>query len=331
MGRKSAQSFNIDSLFMEGQVDAATRMEIVRSPYFSVIVAAYNLVNGNLRVGLVDRDSNLISKVMLVTPVGLPVAVIRIGTGTHSFEMCHSLSGAGFSMMSTNNFRYMKNKITKSGSDLAARIVGKVDENNSFFSHTVYTMIDRLIDKSMGESVSRAPSFSNPLSMDRDLLTFMARHMRGEVTLLEMPGNLRNLFDSMYKEFSDKRERFREALKSAHDFVQGDRWVLFNGVNGGVILGAISPQPMIAAVENYSNAGMLPSPTSFNYCDTTLPFKWYESLEKIPANIYRELEYSLVMLKTHRGVNELIPSGTFHSFWVEMGGYSHDVIHVVHR
>ena len=78
MGRKSAQSFNIDSLFMEGQVDAATRMEIVRSPYFSVIVAAYNLVNGNLRVGLVDRDSNLISKVMLVTPVGLPVAVIRI-------------------------------------------------------------------------------------------------------------------------------------------------------------------------------------------------------------------------------------------------------------
>lgn len=233
MGRKSAQSFNIDSLFMEGQVDAATRMEIVRSPFFNVIVAAYNLVNGNLRVGVVERDSGRISKVTLITPVGLPVAVIGVGSALNSLDLCNSLSGGAFSVLETSNFRYMRNKIAKSGSDVADRIISRVNDNNNFFNQTVYGMIDRLIDKAMGESTSRAPSFSNPMSMDRDLLTFMAKHMKGEVTLVEMPSNLRSMFDSMYKEFSDKRDRFREALKTASDFVQGDKWVLVNKVNGG--------------------------------------------------------------------------------------------------
>lgn len=331
MGRKSAQSFNIDSLFMEGQVDAATRMEIVRSPFFNVIVAAYNLVNGNLRVGVVERDSGRISKVTLITPVGLPVAVIGVGSALNSLDLCNSLSGGAFSVLETSNFRYMRNKIAKSGSDVADRIISRVNDNNNFFNQTVYGMIDRLIDKAMGESTSRAPSFSNPMSMDRDLLTFMAKHMKGEVTLVEMPSNLRSMFDSMYKEFSDKRDRFREALKTASDFVQGDKWVLVNKVNGGVILGAIGQQPMLAAVEHYTNAGFLPTTDNFNYCDITLPFKWYKSLQDIPADIYRELEYSLVMLKTHRGSSELIPTGTYHSFWEEMSGYSHDVIHVIYR
>jgi len=334
VGRRLAQSFDINTLFMEGQVDTSTRMEIVRSPFFNVIVGAYNVSNNVLRVGGFSRSGHAIGSVTLVTPMGLPVAKIVVGviSGTHTFEVFHApTSPNSYSLMTTGNFRYMRNKVIDQKGDVYARLMEKITNNNVFFSHTIRNMIDRLIDKSMGSSIARAPNFSSPLSMDTELLTFMARHMAGETTLLEMPSHLRTLFDGMYKEYTDNRTKFKQAISTATEFVQGNKWVLVTNVNDGCILGGISPQPMIAAVEMYLSGGKLPDIDSFNYCDANVPFKWYKSLQDIPADIYRELEYSLVMLKTHRNSSDLIPKST-REFWTEMGCYSTDgAIHVLHR
>lgn len=333
MGRnKSVKNFDYNALFLDNQTDAATRLEVARSPCLSVILAAYNLVGGNLRVGHVRKHQNGgVSKVNLVTPVGLPVALIDMSSSRYSFDICFDAStGAMSSFLGTTNLRYMRSKIS-AGNDVGIRLINRVDENNKFFSSSIYTMIDRLVDKAMGESVTGAPSFSSPLSMDRELLTFMARYMAGEVTTLEMPNNLRALFDSMYKEFSDKRAKFKEALVSAREFVGGDKWFFMNNVNNGVILGGIGSQPMLAAVEHYTNVGRMPSYSDYNFCDVTVPFKWYPSFQDIPEQYRRELEYSLVMLKTHRGVDEMIPNTGAREFWPEMGCYSAGSVHVLHR
>lgn len=333
MGRsKSVKNFDYNALFLDNQTDAATRLEVARSPCLSVILAAYNLVGGNLRVGHVRKHQDgRVSKVNLVTPIGLPVALINMESPTYSFDLCYDAStGAMSSRLNTTNLRYMKSKLS-AGNELAAAVVERVNENNKFFSLSVYTMIDRLVDKAMGESVTSAPSFSSPLSMDRELLTFMARYMAGEVTTLEMPNNLRAMFDSMYKEFSNKRAKFKEALISAREFVGGDKWFFMNNVNNGVILGGIGSQPMLAAVEHYTNVGRMPSYSDYNFCDVTVPFKWYPSFQDIPEQYRRELEYSLVMLKTHRGVDEMIPNTGAREFWPEMGCYSAGSVHVLHR
>lgn len=342
MGRKSVQNFDINTLFMEGQVDTSTRTEIVRSPFFNVIVGAYNVSNGVLRVGGFSRtnfpavgNGHAIGSVTLVTPMGLPAAKIVVGVNSniHSFDIFHTpTSPSAYSLMTTGNFRYMRNKIVNQNGDIYTRLMQRITDNNVFFSQTIRNMIDRLIDKSMGSSITRAPNFSSPLSMDSELLTFMAKHVAGEATLLEMPGHLRTLFDGLYKEYTDNRTKFRQAISTATEFVQGNKWVLVTNVNDGYILGGISPQPMIAAVEMYLSGGRLPNVDSFNYCDTNVPFKWYKSLQDVPADIYRELEYSLVMLKTHRNSSDLIPRNTSREFWTEMGCYSTDgVIHVLHR
>lgn len=341
MGR-TVKNFDFNNLFMDNQTDAATRQEIARSPYVGVIIAAYNLVNGGLRVGRVQRVcgnvqspgpvyANRINVVNLVTPVGLPVARININSVQNTFDICYDAASGGMSEnLSTNNFRYMKNKLMSRG-DITQRFIDRVNANNGFFSACVYTMIDTLVDKAMGEATSSSPKFSSPMSMDRDLLTFMARHMAGEVTMLEMPNNLRAMFDTMYTEFSNKRVKFKEALQSACEFMDGDKWFFMNNVNDGVILGAIGKQPMLAALENYMNHGSLPQSCEFNFCDTIVPFKWYPSFQDIPDQYRRELEYSLVMLKAHRGSDEFIPEAGVRQFWQEMGCYSAGNVHILHR
>jgi len=140
VGRRSAQSFDINTLFMEGQVDTSTRMEIVRSPFFNVIVGAYNVSNSVLRVGGFSRSGHAIGSVTLVTPMGLPAAKIVVGvsSGTHAFDIFHGpTSPNSYSLMTTGNFRYMRNKVINQRSDVYARLMERIT-NNNVFSHILF-------------------------------------------------------------------------------------------------------------------------------------------------------------------------------------------------
>ena len=89
------------------------------------------------------------------------------------------------------------------------------------------------------------------------------------------------------------------------------------------MLGAIFSKPMLEALDQYCNGQCLPhNGKLFSYVKEVVPFKWCKSLEHVPEQIKSELEYSLVMLKTHRASDQMIPEIEMDTFWFDVGCYS---------
>ena len=91
MGRSKAV-FNTKDLFLEGQNNADVQTKFIRSPLFPIAVNAYNRAktkNLDLRVGFIETGNytggEVIRKVNLVTPLGVPVALITSSDGTYTW------------------------------------------------------------------------------------------------------------------------------------------------------------------------------------------------------------------------------------------------------
>jgi hypothetical protein len=91
-----------------------------------------------------------------------------------------------------------------------------------------------------------------------------------------------------------------------------------------VVLGAISPEPVRAALDKYVTEGRLPytrahSQTPYQYIKPEVEFKWYKSYDCIPEPLKGELEYSIAMLKAHRATDGDLFTECGNYFWPEMG------------
>jgi len=335
---RTKQAFNVNELFLAGQCDSDTRMKLVRSPLFGIVTNMYNRARSlgrEIRVGFVSTHSfvghgnsmvDVVKEVNVVTPQGVSVAMIinnspsynHIGVGIYGSHV----EDAPCRALTSSNPKYIQSKFSlKSDHDVANSFDRAVAGAYEFFDVRVRGMLDDLVDNLYGERTVRAPCV-DASRLGNDLATFLLKLYAGERTLAEMPSDIRITADAHVKMYKEQRQKFDRAIAEAKEFMDGEKWFYVDNMNKGVILGTIKPEPCRKALDVYSEAG-LPYTGSYEYVLTEANFQWYPSFNAIPEDTRKQLEFSMVMLKTHRNSHEMLPQNTSGAkFWLEMGCYS---------
>ena len=325
--------FNIHDIFMEGQNTAADRTLFVTSPLFGIFTSLYNRADGKIKVGLLETSQNgigdrWVKEVTVVNRYGLRLAEIdNLGGAAYSsitFELYRSPVEHNFvsQRMKSGNPKYIQHKLSKNSQhEIAATFDDVVRQGETALNAAIYRMIDASIDNKFGTSLSGMPVFDKRNTANDQMITFLAKYFAGEVQQSEMLPSHRSEFESMFAKYKENMEKFRTALKDTFDMISTEKWVFINNVNGGVLLGGIRPEPMCAAVEKYMANGALPMYSEFNFIDMSEPFKWYPSYQHIPEEIRQQLDFSMVMLKTHTGCAGTLPTEYGSHYYRELGCY----------
>ena len=325
---RSVIKFNISDIFLGEQTTQEDRLNLIRSPLFGILANLYNRSEKAIRVGMITRAeaTNDIHSVEIVTPEGLKVGRLsaRYGCRFDFGVYPDPLSGGSnlSNFISSSNPKYLQTKLgPKSNHEAATLFDSKLNCANVFVSDLLRGMLDGFIDKTAGASFTSSPKvFGDSYISDRnevELCNYLALHFAGEAAATEMPSRLRHTFDKMYKGFTDKKNKFADALSRSREMFSGEKWVYFSNMNGGVTLGAIRTDAMQVAINKYGSGQHLPFASEFNYAQWEMPLKWYPSHGHIPADIRQQVDLSLVMLKAHRNSDEMFP--TDGRFWEEMG------------
>lgn len=326
--------FNVQDIFLEGQNTVANRNMFVASPLFSVFASLYNRSEGQVKVGLiktmksVQTGAEFICEVSVVTHMGFPIASLENQDKDYnslSFSVHHSVLGDynfNSARLRTTNPKYLQNRLSRNSThDAAQSFDSRLSRAKTIINEVVRRMVDHSIDKKFGSNLSGAPMFDSRGISPPALITFLARHFMGEVQSTQMTQSQRHEFTNMFNKYAEAREKFRVALKDTAEMVSTEKWIYITNLNGGVLLGAIRPEPMSVALERYMSEGELPGEGAFNYVQETVPFKWYPSFDHIPDEHRQQLEFSMVMLKAHTNSAEMLPSGHGEYFYYELGTY----------
>ena len=292
--------FNIHGIFMEGQNTVADRNLFVASPLFPVFVSIYNRASGKVKVGLLKTKQapdgkTFISEIPIVTPLGLRVASLENRSSEYnvlSFGVSVDvLSNHTASALRTSNPKYIQSQMSPSSEkDCATAFDNRLNDSADIFNQIIRSMIDTSIDGKFGRGLSSAPSFIS----------------RSHIVL--------------FKKYTEERDKFKSALANTLDMVSTEKWVYITNVNGGVILGAIRPEPMCAALDKYTSENVLPFIPSHSYVQESVPFKWYPSFDHIPEEYREGLTFSMVMLKAHTGSADMLPTAGVHHYY-ELGAF----------
>lgn len=325
---RSVIKFNISDIFLDGQTKQEDRLSLIKSPLFGILANLYNRSERSIRVGTITRAeaSNDIYGVEIVTPEGLSVARLTARYNSlYNFGVYGSPLSAGANpnpLISSCNPKYLQTKLGPRSEHEAAQVFdARLVSTKVYVSELLRASLDKFIDHTIGISVTSSPKlFSDRYISDGcelELCHYLALYYAGEITQLEMPQNVRNMFDDMYKKYVDKKNKFSDALSRSREMFSGEKWIYFRNMNGGVVLGAIRTDAMQVAIDKYASGQRLPFVSEFNYAQWEMPLKWYPSHDHIPADIRQQVDLSLVMLKAHRDSEEMFPSNG--RFWEEMG------------
>lgn len=325
---KTRLKFDPDNFFLVGQHDIVERARFMRDEIFPLAVAAYNAAEGRVRMGQIQyREDGSVVRVHLVSPVGLNVAFIdkqmdkMIRLMFYKTPLSYPMSSVPSLM--TKNFRYMMNKLSKNSThdakDLLANSTSKAQPQRAY-SDILSDMIASVINRINGDG-HRVERPRVEFSWNDEMCHLLALHFAGEITKNDISLEKLNDFEGRYKRYVTKRDKFVETMRGAVDFFTGDKWVLINDINKGVIVGAISGEPILEGVQTMIKTGSLPHNTDQSYVREVVPFTWYPSFEDIPGDTRSDLEISLLMLKSHTGSPSLIPNtdGESFSLYPEVG------------
>lgn len=318
--------FNVQDIFLDGQNDPADRAFFISSPLFSAFASLYNRSGGKVKVGKLGitsaADGKYVSTVPVINDLGMPIGNIfnqgRMSYNTVGFEVMHDPFEPEFTStrIRTGNPKYLQQKLSPSSShDVADSFDTALHNSKNALNRLIHRMIDRSVENK-GEA-SSTPVFDRRNSADDNMITFLAAYFAGDVSREEMPYNHRIEFEDMYRRYLAAKDKFKTALKDTYDMVSTEKWVYFDNINGGVLLGAIRPEPMCAALDQLTKHGHLPYGSEFSYVQEIVPFKWYPSYGHIPEDLRQQLDFSMVMLKAHN--NGALPSENGESFFYELG------------
>ena len=333
MAKKEKVKFNVGDLFFKEKYNPLPHdlvQAVTTSPLFGSVACVYNYSGGKAFIGHVETfQTGQVHAIEMVSSLGMKICKFSItgevkGGGTLNLYTPWGAFNVGATrhQIGTSNPRYLQSKLKpESSHDAATSLIRSIGNAQNGLSTKLRDIVDDLIDRNYGHGISSQPQF--PMNkLTENLQTFLAKLAANEVTMLEMPSSMRQEFDTHYSNYTTKRNKFRESIDKSKDFFDGEKWMYCPNFNGGVLLGAISPEPMIEAMDKFIADDELPFGNRFNYVKETVPFKWYKSLSRVPEEYQRQLEYSLMMLKTHRASAQIIPEVTISTFWQEMGAYS---------
>lgn len=320
--------FNVHDIFMESQNTVVDRTLFVSSPLFAPFAALYNRAEGKIKVGplvtTVDPDgTRWVKSAPIVSALGLNVAeFVNYGSAYNNlvFNTYHNPFNSNFTSnrMRTGNPKYFQSRLSRNSShEVAGSFDSSLRRTNTVFNSTIWQMISSSISKKFGDS--DMPVFDRRNAADDHMITFLAKYFAGEVQQSEMSNRHRTEFDNMFARYKEKCVKFKNALKETYDMVSTEKFFYVPDMNGGVLLGAIRPEPMCAALDTFTATNRLPMCHEFNYIQETLPFKWYPSHEHIPEDIRQQLDFSVVMLKAHTGSANSLPKNHGEQHYYELG------------
>jgi len=308
--------FNVHDIFMDSQNTVSDRNLFVTSPLFGIFAALYNRSGGKVKVGKIDTKTFypssghvlFVERVYVVNKWGMQVCNIyntSVDYDCIMFNTYHQpINHENFISVAlqTTNPKYLQSKLSPSSShDAANRFDSALHRADHFFNDYVRDTIHKTVDERFGAHSERS-GFKVRGNLPDSAVLFLAKHFMGEVSSAEMRPKDRSVFDLVYKKYCETLEKFKVALKDTYDMVSTEKWLYVTDVNGGVVLGAIRPEPMCAALDTLTEGDTtIPDSVAFNYIQETLPIKWYLNYESIPEDIRQQLEFSMVMLRTHAG------------------------------
>lgn len=326
---KTKIKFDLDNFFFAGQHTNAEREAFMKTPAFPVAVAAYNACEQQLRVGKFGYigDSDTINDVALVSPLGFNIASINFSGGEiQLFVAQNPWSISRSRVISTSNPKYVVNKLSKNSEhDARSHLIGRCDAARGLqpLSQITFNFLGSAADTLIGSGTMGVPRINyGRWSPNEDLLHYTALYFAGEVSKLEIPNETVKLFETFYSEYLAKRSKFHETIKTTIDMFSGDKWLIINDINGGVIVGSLSHAPILKAIETMGSTGRWPNVNNYSYVEPVDEFKWYKSFDSIPEEVKSQIEMSLMMLKTHTNSTTLFPtvrSGEWISTYAEMG------------
>jgi hypothetical protein len=337
MAKRNAIKVDINEMFLPNTMmdDENLRKELISSPLWPIVVAIYGAAECKVRVsdfGFADKH-----KVCLSTEHGFPIAnaiydptpaeqrsdnayAFVIYANNNLFTSTRYLPN-GSAALYTESQRYAVQKISRGPHDVRSAILNSIAHLQKSLGELVRPIIDHVVDRSYGSSLTGRPTFSIPNSLTHVMLNVFMNNMdRSEVPLKHM-----SEVQSFYETYKTKQQKFDDALNIARSLFQGEKIIFFPNVREGVIVGKTNMLPALAAIDEYHKGEWLPQTGTFAYMPEvgfSVPLRWYQSIHHIPQDLRKELEIQLVMLKAHTNSDQLVPSDRClveKRFWPEIG------------
>ena len=303
--------------FLQDLHDDVTKKEIMDSRFWPIIVAAINQIkdsHDSLVVGDVIRfdGSKHIKGVTLTNRIGFSVAGMYAEShgpkediffgGIHEPHRNRSVITSIWSSVRSSNVKYIVRKIKTPGTDPYNVLVNRWTDAKHFIGNRLERMLDSTLSKSGANKLGR-------ITLNNDAVIALAMMYMGDMSKIEAPQSVLAHIESQYRAYVDQRKKVCDYAVDIRQMFSNDKWVLLSDMfDDSVIVGAISRQPLQAAVDNYISMGSLPSNLPFKYDEIVVPFKWYKSFADIDIDIRRDIEMQLTMLKLHtKSDKSLIP------------------------
>lgn len=322
MARKNREVVKLElkDLFLDGALTENEQRAVMKSELWPVFVAAYSGTDRNIRVcGYMDHRQQIVrtfyERIIFSTKEGFNCGLIKKdATGDNDGEYvvatfqsaCGSASDSYLSnVLRTKNIRYAISKLQKGEHDAREGLRNVANTVPNMLSRRIREVVDMACDRVYGESVHQRPRCGLPDYVS----TALAELYMKEIESHQIPEQMIAELYKNYKEYSKRRNKFEDAMNTVSEMFSGEKYWLFTNVRGGVMLGKISGMPVQAAIEEYRK-DHLPEYYKLSYYvegSTDMPLKWYPSMDDIPADVRKQLDIQLVMLKAHANFETLIP------------------------
>lgn len=325
-------------MFYQGMNTVQQQKALQGSPLWSAVIAVLNEGKDKLQIGpiKVEDNSNRVSDVTIVTNEGLRISALSVTYNRQDGEIVpvyhfgeHSSpdsDGNGWGRIKSTRVKYIAGKIRKENTEVNDSIKSAMKSADNFINNKLQTVLQDMISTYAKQENRFGSPSKQTISLDSDISTLLLRLVKNDISLGQLTLEQRALIDQKHAELLQKILAYDHAYDECEWFFCNDKWCVITEINGGIVVGAISKHPMVAAIEKMrkSGEGVAPDSDEFAYALKTVPFAWYKSLNDLPEEIKSSVEMELTMLKTHRNVDELIPKDTVErghrvAFWGEMG------------
>lgn len=313
MAKKAKEQVDISDIFYDGAHDDAAKARMMKSSVWPVLVALYSFSEKQLQIGPVHYSNDSIGNLYhLLTRSGVPAAAVRHCGDTidvmNADRMIHGSDIDNFypytPRISSDNPRYIVSKLNPSSNHEAKVCLNNaIKASRNAFSYVLRAALDGAVDVLAGRSVSK-PSIRG---LENEGMTALYDLAMGAVSKSDIDPVILAEITKVYDAHNVAMTQFVKDVDRAMDMLHSDKWVVANGVLGGLVVGAITSKNLINAYNTYKRNGTLPDYESHNYDEAVVPFKWYKSVEDMPEALRSELEASAVMLKAHTNSAGLIP------------------------
>lgn len=322
MARKMREVIKLElkDLFLDGALTEDQQRAVMKSELWPVFVAAYSGTDRNIRVcGYMDHRQQLVrtfyERIVFSTKEGFNCGLIKkdaVGDNDGEYVVatlqntCGSASDSYLAnVLRTKNIRYAISKLQKGNHDARVGLRDVANTVPNMLSRKIREVVDMACDRMYGDSISQRPFCSLPVKVS----TALAELYMKEIESHQIPDTIITVLTDQYKDYSNKRNKFNDAMDTVSEMFSGEKYWLFTNVRGGVMVGKISGMPVQVALDEYRKDS-LPEYHKLSYYvedSTDMPLKWYPSMDDIPADVRKQLDIQLVMLKAHANFETLIP------------------------